>query len=79
MLFIIASIIVVFIAYLFYDNYHIDFKLFEEEASFKLTVCQISDLHSRRLNIKRLVKKLKKLIPILFYIQVIWLMGLRII
>lgn len=49
MLFIIASIIVVFIAYLFYDNYHIDFKLFEEEASFKLTVCQISDLHSRRL------------------------------
>lgn len=63
MLFIIASIIVVFIAYLFYDNYHIDFKVFEEEASFKLTVCQISDLHSRRLNIKGLVKKIKKINP----------------
>lgn len=63
-----GSILLVLLAYLFYDNYHVEFKYFEQKSSFNLTVCQISDLHSRKLNIDRLVKRIKKYKPdVIFY------------
>lgn len=63
-----GSILLVLLAYLIYDNYHIEFKYFDQKASFNLTVCQISDLHSRKLNLGLIVKVIKKYKPdVIFY------------
>ena len=58
-----GSILLVLIAYLIYDNYHIEFKYFEQKSSFNLTICQISDLHSRKLNVGLIVKMIEKYKP----------------
>ena len=63
-----GSILLVLIAYLIYDNYHIEFKYFEQKSSFNLTICQISDLHSRKLNVGLIVKMIEKYKPdVIFY------------
>lgn len=74
-----GSILLVLLAYLIYDNYHIEFKYFDQKASFNLTVCQISDLHSRKLNLGLIVKVIENINPMLYFIPVIWLMELRMI
>lgn len=60
---IIGSIIILFLSYVIYDNFRIEFSFYDIKDSFDLTICHISDVHSRKLNLKRLLKRIDKINP----------------
>lgn len=60
---IIGCLLIIIVGFLTYDNFRIQFTNYEEKASFSLTVCQISDLHSHKINIKKLVEKINEINP----------------
>lgn len=67
----IISIIIIFILliiYIIYDNIRIKYDTYIEDSNFNLNIVQISDLHSRKININKLVNNIKKINPdIIFY------------
>lgn len=60
---IIGCLVLIIIAFIIYDNIRIQFTIYEEKTSFSLTVCQISDLHSKKINIKKLLRMIDKINP----------------
>lgn len=64
----IVILFILIIGYVIYDNINIKYDLYYEKSLFDLTIVQISDLHSRKINISKLVNNILKINPdLIFY------------